>query len=368
MAGARRIALVAPHEPYIGSELATLVLGLVERGWDGHLVLESEMPRRQARFPALDGLSKAGRLHVGKPAPGPPRRRPSSAAHLRSLDPQVVHFLSADRARALSRVPPKGTSRIVATCSAADVNVAGLDEPDYYGDLWQRADVLHFPDRAILARAMRRGLPADKPRVVIPPLVDPGSYHPNGRRPDATRPLHVLCAGSLEWTGGYEHGLHALALAVERGLACQCRMVGDGPHQTALVFARHQLGLGEIVSFETADTPQALAEHLAWADLFLAPTVVDGLPEHVIEAAAMGLCLVMADPGPLGKLEPDESVAVTVARRDPVALAEALVELAADPARRARMGSAARAWALERFPVEEHLDRMDELYRRALAG
>jgi colanic acid/amylovoran biosynthesis glycosyltransferase len=365
MPGARRIALVAPLEPYVGPELATLVFGLVERGWDAHLVLETPTPREKTRITAIDSVAKAGRLHLSKPVQGRPRRG-SSAARLRSLDPQLVHFLSAEHGLGLSSIAPGATSKLVATVSAADANVAGLEIRDYYLPLWQRADLLHFPDDAVLSRAARRGLPPDKPRAVIPPLVDPGSYHPNGRQPDATRSLRVVCAGALEWRGGYEHGLHALALAVERGVACQCRVVGDGPHQTALVFARQQLGLDEIVTFEPA-SPQALNEHLAWAEVFLAPTVVDGLPDRLIEAAAMELCLVLADPGPLGELEPGEPVAITVPRRDPDALADALARVAADPARRARMGSAARAWALEHFPVDEHLDRMDDLYRQTLA-
>jgi len=366
MSDAGRIALIVPLEPYVGPELTTLVFGLVERGWDAHVVIESAIPRRNVRFPGIDAVSNARRLHLGTPVQGRPRRG-SSSAQLHSLDPRLVHFLSADHALGLSGAT-RATSKIVATVSAADASVPGLDVPDYYWPLWQRADSLHFPDDAVLSRATRRGLPRDKPRAVIPPLVDPNSYHPNGRRPDAAQSLRVVCAGSLEWTGGYEHGLHALALAAQRGVSCQCRVVGDGPHQTALLFARHQLGLDGIVSFEPAASPQALQEHLAWADVFMAPTVVDGLPDRVIEAAAMGLCLVLGDPGPLGELKPDESVAVIVPRRDPDALADAMAEVAADPARRARMGLAARAWALERFQVDEHLGRMDELYRQTLAA
>src|SRR4051794_9534171 len=367
MDNARRIALVARLEPYVGPELATLVFGLVERGWDAHLVFEDGEPDRRTRFPSTDALAEARRLHLGTPVPGRLRRRRSSAAQIRALDPHLVHLLSADHAVAMSGIDTGPVSRTVASFSAADASVAGLEVPDYYEPLWRQADLVHFPDGAVLSRAMRRGLPQDKPRAVIPPLVDPTSYKPNGRRPDATRPLRVLCAGPMEWAGGYEHGLHALSLAAGQGVDCECRVVGEGPHLTAVLFARHQLGLDEIVGFEGTATPHELKEHMAWADVFLAPTVVDGLPPHTIEAAAMGLCLVLADPGPLGDLKPAESVAITVPRRDPAPIAEALAALAADPARRARMGSAAREWALLRFRVDEHLDHLDELYRRILA-
>jgi colanic acid/amylovoran biosynthesis glycosyltransferase len=359
---------VAPLEPDAGPELATMLFGLLDRGWDAHLVLDDGAPGANARPTAVDPVAKARRLHVGGPASGRLRRRRSSVALVRALDPQVVHFLRANHARSQLDVVSDMSSKVVATFSAADANVAGLDVADYYGILWRRADLLHFPDSAVLSRALRRGLPGERPRAVIPRFVDPGSYQRNGRRDPGARPLRVLCAGKLDWAAGYEHGLQALALAAERGVACECRVVGDGPHLPALLFARLQLGLGGTVSFEGAATPETLLEHLAWADVFLAPTVIDGLPEYVIEACAMELCLVLAAPGPLAELEVDTSVAITVERRDPEALAEALATAGRDPARVARMGSAARAWALERFRVDEHLDRLDELYRGILDG
>ncbi|MEK6276641.1 MAG: glycosyltransferase family 4 protein, partial [Actinomycetota bacterium] len=337
---AARIVLVSPLEPDAGPAQATMIFGLLERGWDAHLVLEDTSPGGQARPPAVDIRALARRLHVARPTTRRLRRSRDLDAVVRALDPQVVHFLRADHARSLVGLASETAPGVAATFSAADVNVAGLDVPDYYRPLWERADVLHFPDAAVLSRALRRGLPPSKPREVIPPFVDPGAFHPNGRRPQAERPLRVLCAGPLEWAGGYEHGLQALALALarEQGAAWECRVVGDGAHLSALLFARHQLGLGDSVSFEAATTPEGLREHMSWADVFLAPTVVDGLPDHVIEASAMALCLVMADPGPLGELELGESVAMNVPRRAPGALTEALATVAADAGRRARMG------------------------------
>lgn len=366
---AARIVLVAPPAPDPGREVATMVSGLLERGWDAHLVLDRDAPGPRGGPAALDSLSRR-RVHRGLQAPPRLGRRRDSVAVARGLDPQIVHFLSADHARWLLVASDAALmgSKLVASFSAADASVAGLEEPDHYRPLWERVDLLHFPDGAVLSRVERRGLPPELPLASIPPLIDPRAYQPNGRVPAATRPLRVLCAGPLRWSAGYEHGLQALSLAAERGIGLECRVMGDGPHLSALRFARHQLGLDETVRFEDAGTPEELREQLAWADVFLAPTVIDGLPEHVIEAAATELCLVLAEPGPLGELALDQSAAITVPRRDPAALADALAGVAAAPELRARMGPAARTWALERFPLGEHLDRLDEAYRRTLAG
>jgi glycosyltransferase involved in cell wall biosynthesis len=333
-ADARRIAVVSPPQS-AGSPSAAVLQGLLERGWDAQLLSGAAVSRDLGR-----------------------------------IDPQIVHFLGADHARSLLDAVSPLEARTAVSFGAQD-NVAGLDVPDYYRPLWERADALHFPDEAVLRRALGRGFPARTPQAVFPPYVDVDAFEPNGRNagrrgePGAP-PLRVLIAGPLEWTGGCEHGLQALALARAAGTPCDCRVVGDGAHRSALLFARHQLGLADEVTFEDPAPTETLREHMLWADVLLAATVIDGLPANVVEACAMELSVLMSDPGPLGALELDDSVATTVPRRDPRALAEALATLGRDPERRSRMGAAARRWALGHFRLQDHLDRLDDLYRRAL--
>src|SRR5262245_39745030 len=88
--GARRIALVAPQETYVGPEPAAVVFGLLERGWDAHLVFDDGAPRRQPLPPAIEPLARAGRLHQGAEVTRRLRRRRTAAEHLRVLDPQLI--------------------------------------------------------------------------------------------------------------------------------------------------------------------------------------------------------------------------------------------------------------------------------------
>ena len=333
MSSGIRVAFVPGAQAQGGAPADALVHGLAERGWDPHVV-----------------------------TPGAPAAR----RRLRGAD--IVHFLGAAAARDGVAAETNG-ARAVASFSAIDASVTGLQTSGYYQPLWRRAAALLFPDEAVLASALERGCPPDKPRAVIPPLVDMAAFEPNGGSPpapagDGARPLRVLCAGPLEWSGGYEDGLHALALARERGVATECRVVGSGSHRPALLFARHQLGLAGSVAFEEG---AALREHLEWADVFLAPTLINGLPEHVVEACAMRLCVVVADPGPLGAVRLDPPAAITVPRRDPHAVADALVRLGADLGLRRALGAEASRWARERFAPDDHLDRLDGLYRSVLA-
>jgi len=105
------------------------------------------------------------------------------------------------------------------------------------------------------------------------------------------------------------------------------------------------------------DIPRVLAA----SDIFCLPSHFEGLPMSVIEAMLSGLPVVATDirgpreqvkPGVTGLLVPPLTV-------EP--LAQAIATLAADPALRARMGEAGRAYALEHFDEAKVIGRTLDL-------
>jgi hypothetical protein len=86
-----------------------------------------------------------------------------------------------------------------------------------------------------------------------------------------------------------------------------------------------------------------------------------------IEAQAMGLPVVCSDAGGLPENVLDGVTGFVVGRRDPLAIADRLAELAADPALRRRMGRAARRRAEDELSAERQLDGFEDLYRHLLA-
>jgi glycosyltransferase involved in cell wall biosynthesis len=136
-------------------------------------------------------------------------------------------------------------------------------------------------------------------------------------------PLRVLSAGPVTWQQGFEHSVHAVRLALDLGVECEYRIAGEGDHLVAVAFARHQLRLSDHVELLPSDGSAGLLEELRMADVFVDPAVTDDVPtEPVVAARKLGVPVV-ATPRP--GLPPD--IAVTVPRRDPRAIAEALATL-----------------------------------------
>jgi glycosyltransferase involved in cell wall biosynthesis/ribosomal protein S18 acetylase RimI-like enzyme len=106
---------------------------------------------------------------------------------------------------------------------------------------------------------------------------------------------------------------------------------------------------------------------LAVMDVFVLASWREGMPRSAIEAAAMGRALVLTDIRGCREVARADREALLVPPRDPDALAAAISRLAADPALRRRLATAARRRALERFGEAQVAERVVEHYRR-LAG
>jgi glycosyltransferase involved in cell wall biosynthesis/ribosomal protein S18 acetylase RimI-like enzyme len=107
---------------------------------------------------------------------------------------------------------------------------------------------------------------------------------------------------------------------------------------------------------------------LAVMDVFVLASWREGMPRSAIEAAAMGRALVLTDIRGCREVARHDQEALLVPPRDPDALAGAIARLAADPALRDRLGSAARRRALENFSEAQVAERVVEHYRRLVGG
>jgi glycosyltransferase involved in cell wall biosynthesis len=174
-------------------------------------------------------------------------------------------------------------------------------------------------------------------RVVVTPNAVTLSAYGVGPRAADGRPLAVFSGALRPW-----HGIETIAeawrLLGER--APRLRVIGDGPGREAM-----QAAGAELTGAVPHDRVPGL---LCEADIGLAPYAPDApsyfSPLKLFEYLAAGLAIVAADlPGVTDVVSTGS--AVLIAPGDARALAEGVAALAADPARRRRLGAAARALA-----------------------
>jgi glycosyltransferase involved in cell wall biosynthesis len=115
--------------------------------------------------------------------------------------------------------------------------------------------------------------------------------------------------------------------------------------------------------------PEEKARLLASADLFALPTALpEGQPIAILEAMASGLPVVSTPAGSIPDLVVEGKTGLLVPPRDPRALAEAILSLLSDPARRAAMGAAGAARQAELFGAARFREGLAAAMRAAAGG
>ena len=141
-------------------------------------------------------------------------------------------------------------------------------------------------------------------------------------------------------------------------------LVGDGPDRQHLERFAHELGVVKRCLF--LGYQQDVAQFYGAIDALLLPSVNEGTPVSVIESLAAQRPAVATRVGGTPDVIRDGVDGFLVEVGDADALSDRLADLAADPARRARMGAAGRERVLERYAVERLVDDVDGLYRSLL--
>lgn len=185
--------------------------------------------------------------------------------------------------------------------------------------------------------------------------------------PPAGRPI-VLLMSRMLWDKGVGEFVEAARRARGRGVDARFVLVGDPDAENpAAILAstlRAWIDEGAVEWWGRRDDAPAV---LAQASIVVLPSYREGLPKVLLEAAASGRPMVATDVPGCREVVEHGVTGLRVPPRDGGALAEAIVQLLADPARCRQMGRAARALAEREFAVETVVARTLDVYRELLA-
>lgn len=168
----------------------------------------------------------------------------------------------------------------------------------------------------------------------------------------------VLHVGRLHAQKGQDFLLDAFATARGKTPQLALILVGEGRLRRDLEERARAVNLSKAISFTGALRDVTL--YYKAADIFAFPSRYEAFGIALLEAMAAGLPVVASRTGGITELATDEA-ALLVPVGDVDGLASALSLLAGDPARRACLGSAARARAAA-FDVYLQLPRLEQVY------
>jgi glycosyltransferase involved in cell wall biosynthesis len=243
---------------------------------------------------------------------------------------------------ALERLAARWTDRIVTlTPRGTEEHLArGIGHPAQYASV----------PSGVPTAALRAGAP---PRPVA-----------RARLGLAATDFVVAAVGRCVAVKGFDLLVAALPRLAASAPSARLLVVGDGPERQALARLARELRVRDRVSITGATAD--VAAHLAAADVLAAPSRNEGMGRVLVEAMALGLPVVGTAVGGIPWVVADGETGRLVPAGDVPALADALADLAQDPALRRKLGEAAVARA-ELFSDEAAEAAMRAVYA-GLAG
>lgn len=208
------------------------------------------------------------------------------------------------------------------------------------------------------------------PLEVLPNGVDVERYRP-AAAPEKTamrarlgwpEGLAFLYVGRLSWEKKLPWFVETWgAVLKESPSQAFCAFVGEGPEADAIREAARRAGVSDKVL--VLPPMEAIWTAYAASDVFVLPSVSEGLSNALLEAMASGLAVLASRVGGTPEAVEDGRTGYLFVASDAEDLKKALHRLLEQPGLALAMGRAARAAAEERYAMERVVGRLEALYR-----
>ena len=195
---------------------------------------------------------------------------------------------------------------------------------------------------------------------ILPNCVETPNDFPNPNLND--NGIEILYLGRIEPNKGMDYLLEAMRTLKEEGRHFVLHFAGIEQGKNRYV-ERYQELLGDRFVYEGIVSGEKKATLLKRCQVFVLPSLYEGLPISLLETMSYGLVPVVTDVGSIGEYVKDGENGLLIGVQDAGAIAEMVRRLDDDRALMMRMSEAARQTVRSRLNPQKYIEKLNMIYR-----
>ena len=214
--------------------------------------------------------------------------------------------------------------------------------------------VLSTLERGILSGVLPRS-----EIFVLPNCVENEQAKTFERGYDGDQPLTLLFLGRISVSKGIDAIYRSLEILKEKGIGFRFVVAGAGPEENAYVRKCREM-LGDVFEFRGVVSGAEKTALLKGCDVFLLPSLFEGMPIALLESMAFGLVPITSDVGSIATVIRDRSNGILV--ESPEAMAAAIEKLSRDRQHLQSLSRNAREYVLQNHAPDKYLEELNAIY------
>ena len=371
----RRLMLVVTEDWYLWSHRIGLAVAARDAGYDvavatrvgehGHGIRALGMDVVHVDF-ARGVLSPRANLRTARHLCAIYRRWRPHVVHQVAVQPIVLGSIAAVRAQVpvvVNALAGLGTGLVARNTKTRLVRPFLRSALGWALRRSRSHTIVQNPDNARFVEAL--GVSPERISLVRGAGVDLRQFRP---QPEPEGPVRVTMVSRLLWDKGVREFVDAAARVRDLRGDVVFTLVGTPDEgNPSSVSSRQVRSWADAGLLEWWGYREGIADVLASSHIAVLPSYGEGLPKTLLEAAACGRPIVATDVPGCREVVRHGVNGLLVPARDARALADAVMVLADDPARRAAMGAEGRRRAEEEFAAARIHRETLQVYERALA-
>ncbi|MCP5055170.1 MAG: glycosyltransferase family 4 protein [bacterium] len=263
---------------------------------------------------------------------------------------------------------------LVVTFGGRDVGLQML-LPDFdrlYAAMLGGTDAIICVSKDLRSKLIDAGADPDRIHVVYRGTDLSRFEYVDRRARPADDPVRALMVGRIVEKKGHRYALEALEALAAKDKKVHLTVVGEGEAYHEIRRLRRRLGLQGEVELVGSTDHHGVRQHMRESDFLVHCSItpesgdVEGIPNVVVEAQAMGLPVIGTIHGGIGEAVRDGETGLLVPERAVVPLTEA-IEALMDRERRLRFGRQARDFVEANFNIKSQVDQHLAIYEKVVA-